>query len=183
MPKLSPLLILPPLLFIGLAAMFMIGMQRENPNDLPSAFLNRPAPPVTDRALTGIPGIAPGDLATGEVVIVNFWASWCPPCRAEHPTLHRLAEEGLPVFGVNFADEEDKALQYLRDEGNPFRAIAFDPQRRTAIEWGVSAPPETFILDGEGRVVYKFIGPLVGSDLEQRFLPELAKARAATVRD
>jgi cytochrome c biogenesis protein CcmG/thiol:disulfide interchange protein DsbE len=173
-----PLLALvPPALFAGLAAMFYLGMQRQDPEDLPSALIGRPAPSVTEAALPGYPGVTLAELQTGEVVVVNFWASWCPPCRAEHPNLLDLAAQGVRVVGVNFADTAEDAAAYLERERNPFRAIAFDPGRRTAVEWGVAAPPETFLLDGAGRVVFKFIGPLVGDDYRDRFLPALRAAQ------
>lgn len=88
----------------------------------------------------------------------------------------RMQDEGLRIVGVNFKDQASNAASYLGDAGNPFLAVAFDPPGRTAIDWGVTAPPETFILDGDGTVLFKFVGPLVGSDYEQRFVPELAKA-------
>ena len=176
MAKLSPLMIAPPLIFAGLAALFYFGMQRENPDDLPSTFIGRPAPPVPEADLPGRADFDDARLRDGEVTVVNFWASWCPPCRAEHPTLHKLAEEGIQLYGVNFKDEAANANRYLDNDGNPFLGVAFDPKGRTAIDWGVTAPPETFIIDGDGTVLYKFIGPLVGSDYEQRFRPQLDKA-------
>ncbi|SPF80870.1 DsbE family thiol:disulfide interchange protein [Pseudoprimorskyibacter insulae] len=178
MAKVSPLMVLPPLIFAGLAGLFYVGMFREDPDSLPSTRIGQPAPAVTEVALPGFAAITPADLAADEVTVVNFWASWCPPCRAEHPILLQMQEQGVHLIGVNFKDDEANATKYLTDEGNPFDAVAFDPQGRTAIEWGVTAPPETFILDGEGTVLYRFAGPLVGSDYEQRFLPELQKAQA-----
>jgi cytochrome c biogenesis protein CcmG/thiol:disulfide interchange protein DsbE len=178
MARIPPLLLVPPVLFAGLAAMFLFGMGRGDPENLPSAFIGREAPAMTAEALPGHPPITRADLASGKVVLVNFWASWCPPCRAEHPNLMKLRAQGLTVLGVNFADKAGDAQAYLDAEGNPFAAIAFDPNRRTAVDWGVSAPPESFLVDGEGRVVFKFIGPLVGSDFEQRFLPALKAAQA-----
>jgi len=176
MARLSPLAAAPPLIFAGLAALFFFGMQRDNPDDLPSTFIGQPAPAVPEGDLPGRDDFNDGDLRDGEVSVVNFWASWCPPCRAEHPTLHALSEEGIALYGVNFKDEAAQANRYLDDDGNPFRGIAFDPAGRTAIEWGVTGPPETFIIDGDGTVLFKFIGPLVGSDYQQRFRPELDKA-------
>jgi cytochrome c biogenesis protein CcmG/thiol:disulfide interchange protein DsbE len=90
----------------------------------------------------------------------------------------RLQAQGLRIVGINFGDREPDALAYLAEAGNPFVSIAFDENRRTAVDWGVAAPPESFLLNSEGRVVFKFIGPLVGSDFSQRFLPALAEARA-----
>ena len=86
----------------------------------------------------------------------------------------------MRLYGVNFKDQQGQALRYLEDEGNPFLGLGFDPAGRSAIDWGVTAPPETFIIGGDGTVLFKFVGPLVGSDMEQRFEPELAKALAAT---
>ncbi|MDM8165301.1 DsbE family thiol:disulfide interchange protein [Roseovarius sp.] len=179
MAKVSPLMLAPPVIFAALAALFYFGMQRENPDDLPSTFIGREAPPVPEGRLEGRKNFSDVDLREGQVTVVNFWASWCPPCRAEHPTLHRLAEEGIQLYGINFKDETAQANGYLDDDGNPFLGIAYDPKGRTAIDWGVTAPPETFIIGGDGTVLYKFIGPLVGSDYEQRFRPELEKALEA----
>ncbi len=176
MARISPLMALPPLLFAGLAVVFFLGMQRQNPDDLPSVFIGRQAPPVPQAALPGRPGFDDAALRAGEVSVVNFWASWCPPCRAEHPTLMKLRAEGVRLFGINFKDGAGQANAYLENAGNPFLGIAFDPSGRSAIDWGVSGPPETFIIAGDGTVLYKFIGPLVGSDYEQRFRPELDKA-------
>lgn len=170
------LMFLPPALFVALAVMFYVGMQRENPDDLPSVFIGKAAPALTGGALPGYPQLTEADLRKGDVVVVNFWASWCPPCRAETPTLIALANEGVRVVGVNMMDDAEQAKAFLASDGNPFAAILFDPKGKTRLDWGVTAPPETFILRGDGTVVYKFIGPLVGDDYEQRFRPELAKA-------
>ena len=170
------LMFLPPALFVALAVMFYVGMQRENPDDLPSVFIGKAAPALTGGDLPGYPLLTEGDLRKGDVVVVNFWASWCPPCRAETPTLIALANEGVRVVGVNMMDDAEQAKAFLASDGNPFAAILFDPKGKTRLDWGVTAPPETFILRGDGTVAYKFIGPLVGDDYEQRFRPELAKA-------
>jgi cytochrome c biogenesis protein CcmG/thiol:disulfide interchange protein DsbE len=90
-----------------------------------------------------------------------------------------LAGQGVPIIGVNFRDKAAAATGYLNDDGNPFVAVPFDPEGRSAFDWGVTAPPETFILDGAGRVLYRFTGPLVGSDFQQRFVTEFVKAQVA----
>ena len=180
MSKVSPLMLAPPLLFAAMAALFFFGLVRENPNQLPSVFIGKQAPRVPEGDLPGRPDFNYDTLRSGQITVVNFWASWCPPCRAEHPTLHRLAEEGIQLYGVNFKDGAAQANTYLDGDGNPFLGVAFDPNGRTAIDWGVTAPPETFIIAGDGTVLYKFIGPLIGSDYEQRFRPELDKALGRT---
>lgn len=170
------LMMLPPLLFAGLAVMFYVGMQRGT-DELPSVFIGQSAPGLG--AAGALPGIAPltdADLRRGDVVVVNFWASWCPPCRAENPTLLALKAEGVRVVGVNMMDKAENATAFLAEDGNPFEAIAFDPLGKTRLDWGVTAPPETFILRGDGTVAFRFIGPMVGDDYINRFRPELDKA-------
>ena len=172
------LMVLPPVLFLGLAGMFWVGMQRSNPDDLPSVFIGRQAPGVPAQALPGFAALTDADLRAGEVTVVNFWASWCPPCRAEHPVLLEMAGRGIRVAGVNMRDDAGAATKYLEEEGNPFFAVGFDPDGKDRVEWGVTAPPETFILRGDGTVAFRFIGPLVGTDYEARFLPALEAALA-----
>lgn len=178
MAKVPVLMVLPPLIFGAFGVLAWMGLGREGADELENVFEGRPAPAMTEVALAGYPAVTAEDLAAGEVTLVNFWASWCPPCRVEHPELKRLAESGVRLVGVNFKDQEKTAAAYLRDDGNPFEAVAFDPAGRTAIDWGVTAPPETFILGPDGTVLFKFVGPLVGSDYEQRFKPALDRALA-----
>ncbi|MFN3847587.1 MAG: DsbE family thiol:disulfide interchange protein [Paracoccaceae bacterium] len=173
------LMVLPPVIFAGLAAAFYVGMIQQNPNNMPTAFQDRTAPVVPATGLAGIPVLTDADLRTGQVTVVNFWATWCPPCRAEHPVLKEMASQGIRVAGINIMDDDDKASAYLAEEGNPFFAVATDPQGRNRVEWGVTAPPETFIIRGDGTVAFRFIGPLIGTDYENRFKPALAEAVAA----
>jgi cytochrome c biogenesis protein CcmG/thiol:disulfide interchange protein DsbE len=177
--KVSPLMVLPPILFAALAAMFYFGMQRDDPNSLPSTLIGKQAPAFPTETLPNQLMPDADMIRDGQVTLVNFWATWCPPCRAEHPKLLEMASQGIRIIGVNFKDEGAKATAYLSEEGNPFMAVGYDPQGRAAINWGVTGPPETFIVAGDGTVLYRFTGPLVGSDFEQRFLPELQKAQAA----
>lgn len=156
----------------------MWGMGRDNPNELPSALIGRQAPPVPSTTLRGKTQLTDADLRKGEVTLVNFWASWCPPCRAEHPTLSALTDEGIHVVGIDLKDPEPAAQRFLSEHGDPFAALATDPQGRTAIEWGVTAPPETFIVDGDGNILYRHAGPLIREDYTNRFRPELDKALA-----
>ncbi len=176
MAKLSPMMLAPPVMFAALAGLFFAGMMRDNVNDLPSTLIGQAAPDVAPEPVQGTNLLTGVDLRSGEVTVLNFWASWCPPCRAEHPTLLDLSANGYRVAGLNFRDDADAAAGYLRDDGNPFFATGFDPNGRVAIDWGVTAPPETFIVDGDGTVLFRFAGPLIGSDYEQRFLPALKAA-------
>ena len=176
MAKVNALMLAPPLIFAGLAGLFFAGMMRDNAGELPSTLIGQQAPAVPVEAVPGTTLLTDADLRSGEVTVVNFWASWCPPCRAEHPTLQALADQGYRVAGVNFRDQAEDAASYLEDYGNPFFATGFDLRGRVAIDWGVTAPPETFIVGPDGTVLNRFIGPLVGSDYEQRFLPMLEAA-------
>lgn len=177
MAKISPLMIAPPLIFAAFVGLAFVGMYRENPEGLPSTLVGQMAPGVPERALRNFPQATQDMLAGGEVTLVNFWASWCPPCRAEHPKLLEMEANGIDIVGINFKDTEAAATKYLRDDDNPFIGIGFDPQGRTAIDWGVTAPPETFILDADGKILFRFAGPLIGSDYEQRFLPAMKAAQ------
>lgn len=176
MAKIRPLMIAPPLIFAAFVALAAVGMFRDDPEGLPSTLVGQAAPALPEKPLSGFAVPAPDALNSGEVTLVNFWASWCPPCRAEHPKLLQMQAEGIAIIGVNFKDTESAATKYLRQDGNPFAGVGFDPQGRTAINWGVTAPPETFIVSPDGIVLFRFAGPLVGSDYKQRFLPALKKA-------
>ena len=171
-----PLIILPPLIFLGLATLFILGIKRENPNNLPSVFINKSAPYITETSLMGFNSVSLAEIKSPNIKLVNFWASWCPPCRAEHPKLLELSEQGVQIIGVNFNDNKNNASSYLQESGNPFTSIAFDPSGKTAIDWGVTAPPETFILNSDGVVIFRFAGPLVGNDYQNRFEPALKDA-------
>lgn len=178
MGKFSPLLSLPPVIFAGLAAVFYWGMGRENADQIPSTLIGREAPAVPQTTLPEKSQLTAEMLKQPGVKLVNFWASWCPPCRAEHPTLSELSKQ-IPVYGVDLKDPESQAMAFLNEHGDPYHAIATDPNGRGAIDWGVTAPPETFIVDGEGKILFRFAGPLIHEDYKNRFLPQLDKALAA----
>jgi cytochrome c biogenesis protein CcmG/thiol:disulfide interchange protein DsbE len=167
---------LPPAVFGLLAGLFFAGMFRDDPDGLPSTLVGRPAPPMVLAALGPFPLLDDAALRTGGPVVVNFWASWCAPCRAEHPILAELAAEGVPIHGVNVRDEPAKALAFLEELGNPYARIGADPTGRAALAWGTYGVPETFVLDGEGRVLLRYAGPITREILDRTIRPALRGA-------
>ncbi|GIX13574.1 MAG: thiol:disulfide interchange protein [Paracoccaceae bacterium] len=166
--------LIPPLAALGLAGLFLAGLMRDNPDELPSMLAARPAPAL---ALTPLrPGEAPpgpADLTAPGVKLVNFWASWCAPCRVEHPMLVEIAARGIPVIGVNYKDDPDKALAFLRELGDPFTRLGADPTGRNGIEWGIYGVPETFVIDGNGTVLLRHPGPITREVFRNRIAPLL----------
>jgi cytochrome c biogenesis protein CcmG/thiol:disulfide interchange protein DsbE len=169
-------MVLPPVLFALLAGLFVAGMNRENPDFMPSAVEGRAAPAVQVTALGDRAPFTDADLRSGEVVLVNFWASWCAPCRAEHPILTELAAEGITILGVNYKDPPAKAEALLAELGNPYAAIGADAAGRMGLDWGLYGVPETFVIAGDGTVVLRFAGPITRQELERKIRPALAKA-------
>ena len=178
MPKVNLLMVAPPAIFFGLAAFFYIGMQREDPNALRSAREGQPAPMVELTQLGPEQPFTNETLSDGQVKLVNYWASWCGPCRAEHPLLTDLAEEGLPIYGINYKDDPEKALAFLDELGDPYAALGADFTGRTALEWGLYGVPETYVLAGDGTVMLRFAGPLTDDVMERRIRPALDAAAA-----
>lgn len=183
MARFSPLLAAPPAFFAGLALMFYMGMQREDPDALPSARIGEPAPAVTLTAFDGAPPFTTDVLSEPGVKLVNYWASWCAPCRAEHPNLMALADEGIPIFGINYKDDPDNARAFLRELGDPYTALGTDASGRVALDWGLYGVPETYVIDGEGRIVLRFAGPITQRSLETRIRPAIEAARSGTAFD
>jgi cytochrome c biogenesis protein CcmG/thiol:disulfide interchange protein DsbE len=168
-----------------LAALFAFALRAGDPSKLPSALIGKMAPPtelkpiegLTDGAGHPVAGFTSLDLAQGEVSVVNFWASWCIPCVEEHPVLVRLKETtGVRVFGINYKDQPAAARRFLGRYGNPFVAVGEDGNGRTAIEWGVYGMPETFIVDGKGRIAFKHVGPITAEALEAKIVPAIRAA-------
>ncbi len=175
--SLSPLMFLPPVIFIALAALFFFGMQRENPDALPSARKGQMAPALQLAALGDKPAFDNAALAAPGVKLVNFWASWCAPCRIEHPQLEALQAAGVTLYGINYKDEDAKALRFLTELGDPYAAIGADSTGRTALDWGVYGVPETYVIDGNGRITLRFAGPITPSIMEHTILPAIEAAR------
>jgi cytochrome c biogenesis protein CcmG/thiol:disulfide interchange protein DsbE len=181
--KINWLMVLP--LALTTAFFGMAGWQLANNNDdlnvgadpssLPSVQEGQPAPPLALIELGDTPLLTRDALEGEDLAIVNFFASWCPPCRAEHPTLTALAEAGVPLYGVNYRDREAQALGFLDELGNPYDLIGADPSATNGRDWGVVAMPETFFVNSEGVVVLHFRGPIVRRSLENQVRPALAE--------
>ena len=165
---------LPVIIFAGLAAGLYYGLQNDN-ESLPSALIDQPAPAFQLPPLPGHePGFSSADLQ-GHVSLVNTFASWCTPCRAEHPVLQALAAtKRVPIYGIDYKDKEDAAVAWIAALGNPYARIGAD-DGRVGIDWGVYGVPETFIVDRQGRIRYKHVGPLTQADLDRKILPLVAK--------
>ncbi len=163
------LFLAPLLLFAIVAGYFAVGLTRD-PGTLPSALLDKPAPDFAlPPLLPNKPGLATADLK-GAPVLVNVWASWCVPCRAEHPVLTRLARE-VPVFGFNYKDKPEDARRFLVELGDPYRRIGTDPSGRVGIDWGVYGVPETYVVDAEGRIRHRHVGPLTDRVVAETIRP------------
>jgi cytochrome c biogenesis protein CcmG/thiol:disulfide interchange protein DsbE len=173
------LYLVPALVFAGLAALFVARLVGGgDPAQVPSALIGKPAPEFALAALpglNGVPGLSRADL-DGRVTVVNVWASWCAPCRVEHPLLMDLAKDpGLTLVGLDYKDDPENGRRFLGTFGNPFKAVGIDPSGRTAIDWGVYGVPETFVVGSDGTIRHKHIGPLTRESLPG-FLAEVRKA-------
>jgi cytochrome c biogenesis protein CcmG/thiol:disulfide interchange protein DsbE len=166
--------LLPVALFIAIAVYFLLALNpNRDPKALPSAMIDKPAP---DFALSGFGG-GDGlklDALKGRVVLVNFFASWCEPCRDEHPALMRLAKDKeIALYGIDYKDKPEDAQRFLKQLGDPYRSIGLDASGRTAIDFGVYGVPETYVIDKEGRIRLRHVGPLSDADIAQQLLPLL----------
>lgn len=180
------LLLLPLVLFAGLAALFFFRLGAGDPSRIPSALIGRPVPQTVLPALDGlvedgkpVPGINP-QAFSGAVTVVNVWASWCVPCHDEAPLLMRLAEDRrIRVIGINYKDQPDNARRFIGRYGNPFAAVGIDANGRASIDWGVYGVPETFVVGRDGRIAYKLIGPISEANLQSQLMPAIERALAA----
>lgn len=161
----------PLIIFLSLAALFLVRLYAGDPQKLPSAIIGKQVPAFALPALEGlrdIPGFDEKSLARGRPTLVNVFASWCVPCHQEHPILMAIAQSGaVDIYGINYKDETDNARRFLGAKGNPYKAVGVDRNGRASIEWGVYGVPETFVIDGTGKIVHKHVGPLSAETAEK----------------
>jgi cytochrome c biogenesis protein CcmG/thiol:disulfide interchange protein DsbE len=185
-PRRPIAVLLPLVLFLGIALLFLFRLSAGDPSIIPSALVGRPAPqtalpPVAGLARDGapIPGIDPASFK-GAVTVVNVWASWCVPCHDEAPLLMKLAQDSrLRLVGINYKDDADNARRFLGRYGDPFAATGVDANGRAAIEWGVYGVPETFVVGRDARIAYKLVGPITTDNFDALLMPQVEKALAA----
>lgn len=172
---------LPLVLFAGLATVFMTQLQSgRDVSEIPSALLGTKAPVLDLAALDGSerPALTTAAIA-GKLTLVNVFASWCVPCRQEHPMLLELSKDPrVNVVGINYKDRNDNALRFLGELGNPFSAIGVDPNGKAAIDWGVYGIPESYLVGPDGTILYKKVGPFDPESFQTQLMPAIEKALA-----
>lgn len=169
-----------PVIFFAVFALLLWRGLFGNPSVVPSALIGRPVPEMTLPAVEGldVPAFDTASLKAGTVTVVNVWASWCGPCRGEHPLLQELAKRsGIRLVGIDYKDEPENARRFLGTLGQPYAAIVSDVNGRAAVEWGVYGVPETFIVDGAGLIRYKWIGAITPEGLTGTLAWEIEKAK------
>jgi cytochrome c biogenesis protein CcmG/thiol:disulfide interchange protein DsbE len=172
--------LLPMAAFVAIVVLFAFGLDpKRDIRALPSPLIGKPAPEfaLTD-VLDASRSVSNAEFK-GQVYVLNVWASWCLPCRQEHQALLAISQQHVvPIIGLDYMDEREKAKQWLEQLGNPYSAVAYDTDGRTAIDWGVYGAPETYLVDGKGRVIFKFISPMTQEVWEKEFLPRINAARS-----
>ena len=169
--------LVPLILVAVMIPVFIIGLNRD-PSEVPSPFLNKPAPEFELPRLKD-PGLTVGSADyAGQMVLVNVWATWCAGCRQEHDYLLKLASENdIPIYGLNWRDQRSKALSWLSQLGDPYIASGFDEDGRVGIDWGVYGAPETFLISADGIVLYKHLSPLTEAVWQREFRPRILAAK------
>lgn len=181
------LALLPLAIFVALAAIFFFQLRSgRDISEIPSALIGTKAPfrdlePLAGAMRDGVPIPALGTETTkGKLTLVNFWASWCVPCRQEHPAIMALSQDPrLTVVGVNYKDGNENALRFLGELGNPFAAIGLDPNGKMAIDFGVYGIPESYLVGPDGTILYKKVGPFDENSLRNGLMPAIEKALGA----
>ncbi|MDO8895336.1 DsbE family thiol:disulfide interchange protein [Nitrosomonas sp.] len=163
--------LIPLVAFIVLAAFLLVGLTL-NPRQVPSPLIDKPAPIFQLNHLHEPDRLMASNDNLGKVWLLNVWASWCVACRDEHPLLVQLANSGIvPIYGLNYKDERNTALQWLKRYGDPYTISIVDPDGRVGIDYGVYGVPETYVIDKKGIVRHKQIGPVTVDSLQKTIIP------------
>jgi cytochrome c biogenesis protein CcmG, thiol:disulfide interchange protein DsbE len=171
------LALLPLIFFTGLALLFLGRLFAGDPGKLPSALVGRMAPQFSLAGLGEGPGLSDADLKKSKLTLVNVFASWCVPCHEEHPLLMELAKDRrFTLAGLNYKDNAENARRFLGAKGNPYALVGADIAGRVGIDWGVYGVPETFVVRGDGAIVYKIVGPLSPEIIRDTLMPQIEKA-------
>ena len=171
--------VIPVAAFVALAVLFAFGLNpHRDIHALPSPLIGKEAPKLDLTDVMDPSRRVDTAALKGQVYVLNVWGTWCIACREEHEELLAIARQHVvPLIGLDYMDQRDKAQQWLTQLGNPYESVGFDTDGRTAIDWGVYGAPETFLVDGRGRVIYKFISPMTAEVWQDEFLPRIAAAR------
>lgn len=172
----KPLMFLPLVVMAGFIGAGYFAMQRQDPNDIPTALAGKEAPRVQLSPLGAEAPFTDADLRDGKMKLVNFWASWCAPCRIEHPNLMKLKQDGVEILGVNWKDTPEQAQAFLTEMGSPYAKLGADPSNKMGLDWGVAGVPETFVVDGEGHIITRLAGPLTDDVITLKVDPLMAGA-------
>lgn len=178
--------LLPLIIFISLAGVFAYQLlSGKDVSTIPSALIGKQAPETELPPLEGLmrdgvqlPGLTSADF-NGQLTLLNVWASWCAPCRQEHPIFMELAKDKrFNIVGLNYKDQPENARRFLNDLGNPYNAVGTDQAGRSTINWGVYGVPETFLIGPDGTILYKHVGPVMPKAVVEEILPLVEKVMA-----
>ncbi|HEY5225447.1 MAG TPA: DsbE family thiol:disulfide interchange protein [Methylovirgula sp.] len=180
------LMILPLVFFAAIAALFLVRLFAGDDSRLPSVLIGQEVPHFALPAIAGLaghPGLTDADLHEGHITLVNIFASWCVPCHQEHVFLLKLAQnptltkENVKIVGIAYKDNPENIRRFLGEAGDPYAKVGADTGGRTAIDFGVYGVPETYIVKGDGKIAFKFVGPMNEDAIRSTILPEIEKAR------
>ena len=177
----SLLVFVPLVLFLALAGLFLLRLFAGDASRLPSAMIGKPVPAFALAPVEGLgkPGLAAADLKTGQVTLVNVFASWCVPCRQEQAALLLIQQSGQRIVGIAYKDKPENTRRFLGDDGDPYQAVGADLTGRTGIDFGVYGVPETYVVKGDGTIAYKVVGPLTEDTIKTELMPAIARAKGA----
>ena len=170
-------LLLPLAIFLVMAVFLGVGLTRD-PRKLPSTMIDKAAPQFSLKQVSALDkNFSPEDMK-GQVWMLNVWASWCTACRVEHPLLVEISNSKIvPLIGLDYKDKPEDALKFLAQQGNPYQLSALDLEGRVGIDYGVYGVPETFIIDKNGRIRHKHVGPITPESLQKEILPIIAELK------